>query len=98
MNQRTVSMNLPEDILYEIDALHIQGQTLEDKLKLNLAIGLFVSKDISLAKASQLAGKSLSEFITMLNFLNIPAVEYTEEMYEDDVKFRNNYNNARTKT
>ena len=97
MNQKLVSMNLPEDVLYEIDALHPQSQPLERKLKLHLAIGLFVSKDISLGKASQLAEKPLSEFISILNHLNIPAVEYTDEMYEDDIKFRSNYDSKRAK-
>lgn len=91
MNQKVVNMYLPEDVLLEINSLHIEGKTLEDKLKLNLSIGLFVSKDISLGKAAQLAGKSLSEFINILNHLNIPAVEYTEEMYEDDLKFMSHY-------
>ncbi len=87
INQKEISLYLPEDILMEINALHIEGKTIEDKLKLNLSIGLFVSKDISLGKAAQLAGKSLSEFISILNQLNISAVEYTEEMYKDDLKF-----------
>ena len=95
MNQKAVSMYLPEDVLSEINSLHIEGKTLEDKLKLNLSIGLFVSKDISLGKAAQLAGKSLSEFINILNHLNIPAVEYTEEMYEDDLKFMSRYESER---
>ena len=59
MNQKAVNLYLPEDVLLEINALHIEGKTLEDKLKLNLSIGLFVSKDLSLGKAAQLAGKSL---------------------------------------
>lgn len=96
MNNKSIIMNLPEDILYEIDALHIQGKTLEDKLMLNLAIGFFVSKDISLGKASQLAGKSLFEFIEILNQLNIPSVEYVEEMYVDDTNFIDNYINKRS--
>ncbi|MDR3667845.1 MAG: UPF0175 family protein [Ignavibacteriaceae bacterium] len=95
MNQIAINMYLPEDVLLEINALHIEGKTLEDKLKLNLSIGLFVSKDISLGKAAQLAGKSLSEFINILNHLNIPAVEYTEDMYEDDLKFMSNHESER---
>ena len=95
MNQRVVNMNLPEDILFEINSMHIEGKTLEDKLKRNIAIGLFVSNDISLGKAAQLTGKSLSEFINILKHLNIPAVEYSEEMYEDDLKFATCYESKR---
>lgn len=91
MDQRAIQMYLPEEVLLEIASLNLKGMTLEDKLKLNLSIGFFVSKDISLGKAAQLAGKSLSEFIAILNRLSIPAVEYTEEMYGDDLKFISRY-------
>lgn len=94
---RMVNMGLPEDLLLEINSLHIEGKTLEEKLKLNLAIGLFVSKDVSLGKAAQLAEKSLSEFINILHQLNLPAVEYTEAMYEDDWKFISRYQNEKGK-
>lgn len=95
MDQKAIQMYLPEEVLLEIGSLNLKGVTLEDKLKLNLSIGLFVSQDISLGKAAQLAGKSLSEFITILNELGIPAVEYTEEIYEDDLKFMSRYDEER---
>lgn len=87
MDQQTISIQIPADILLEINSLPIEGKTLEEKLKLNLAIGLFASKDISLAKAAQLAGKPLSRFIEILGNINIPAVEYTEEIYNQDLSF-----------
>jgi predicted HTH domain antitoxin len=80
-------MQVPADILLEINSLPIEGKTLEEKLKLNLAIGLFVSKDISLTKAAQLAEKPPARFIEILGNINIPAVEYTEEIYNDDLSF-----------
>jgi hypothetical protein len=51
LEQQTIRLQVPADILLEINSMPIEGKTLEEKLKLNLAIGLFVSKDISLAKA-----------------------------------------------
>ncbi len=90
-------MQVPADILLEISSLPIEGKTLEEKLKLNLAIGLFVSKDISLAKAAQLADKSLSQFINILGNINVPAIEYTEEIYNDDLSFIAEYESENAK-
>jgi predicted HTH domain antitoxin len=89
-NYKAISILLPEDILSEIESFDVQGQTLEEKLKLNLAIGLFVSKAISLGKASELAGKSLAEFISILNSTKIPVVDYNDEVIEDDLNFIKN--------
>ena len=91
MKDKSVNLCIPEDILFEIDSFYIKGQSLEDKLKLNLAIGLLVSKSISLGKAAQIAGKPLAEFILILNNLDIPTVEYTLESYEDDNDFMSEY-------
>jgi predicted HTH domain antitoxin len=93
MKPQTVTMQVPADILLEINSLPIEGKTLEEKLKLNLAIGLFVSKDISLAKAAQLAEKPIDRFIEILRSINIPAVEYSEEIYRDDLSFIAEYRN-----
>lgn len=93
MEPQTVTMQVPADILLEINSLPIEGKTLEEKLKLNLAIGLFVSKDISLAKAAQLAEKPIDRFVEILRSINIPAVEYTEDIYHDDLNFIAEYRN-----
>jgi predicted HTH domain antitoxin len=97
MEPQTVIMQVPADILLEIDSLPIEGKTLEEKLKLSLAIGLFVSKDISLAKAAQLAEKPIDRFIEILGSINIPAVEYSEEIYRDDLSFIAEYRNENSK-
>ena len=91
MSTKSINIELPEEIYYEIDSLHLKGKKIEDKLKLNLAIGLFVSKDISLAKAAELAGKSLPDFIHFLKNFNISAIEYNQEMYQDDLNFIDKY-------
>ena len=91
MVQKTISMSVPEDVLYELNALSTRSEPIEEKLKINLAIGLFASKDISIAKAAQLAGKSISEFIDMLKSINLPVVDYTEEMLNNDLQFIKEY-------
>ena len=97
MENKLISMEVPNDILYELTSMPTAGKTVEEKLKVNLAIGLFASRGISLAKAAQLAGKSLAGFINILNIINIPAIDYTEDMLKDDIEFIKNYKSESTK-
>ncbi|GHU55271.1 hypothetical protein FACS1894132_11130 [Clostridia bacterium] len=62
---------------------------IKDKLQLSLAVGMFVSHEISLAKAAQLANKSLSEFMGILKAVGISSISYTYEMIDDDLHFAN---------
>lgn len=44
----------------------------------------FIEKKVTLARAAELAGKDLSEFIKILTRYNIPWMEYTEETFRED--------------
>ena len=57
---------------------------LDDNISTSLAIAAFIEKRVTLARASELAGKSLSEFINILSKHNIPWMEYTEETFKED--------------
>lgn len=81
--------NLPEvkvsqELLNIIDRTGI-GKTIDEKVKLSLAIGLFVEKAVSLARAAELAGKPLATFIEILHSKRISWMEYTGEHYADDL-------------
>ncbi len=82
-----LSLLIPDDVVFEVKSLARGGSTVDDRLRFSLAVGMFVSGDISLAKAAQLAGKNLHEFMNSLSGFNIPAFTYTEEMLADDLKF-----------
>ena len=84
---QNISLSIPDDIIFEINSLQKRGLTINAKLQLSLAIGMFVSQEISLARAAQLAGKNLVDFTNILNDLAIPAFIYTEDMLTDDLKF-----------
>ena len=84
---QNINLSIPDDIVYEVKSLPQRGATMDDKLRFSLAVGMFVSGDISLAKAAQLAGKNLHEFMVSLKGFNIPAFTYTEDMLEDDLRF-----------
>ncbi len=60
------------------------GKNLNDKIKISLSIGLFMSKAVSLEKAAQLADKSLSDFIEILINKDIFWHDYKEENLKSD--------------
>ena len=84
---QNISLSIPDDIALEVKSFPQRGITMDDKLRFSLAVGMFVSGDISLAKAAQLAGKNLYEFMGLLKGFNIPAFTCTEDMIRDDFKF-----------
>jgi len=84
---QNVSLAIPDDIVYEIKSLPKRETEISDKLQLSLAIGMFVSHEISLAKAAELAGKNLYEFIDILKSIGTPSMIYTEDMLGDDLFF-----------
>lgn len=62
------------------------GDTIEKKVKISLAINLFVNKTVTLEKASELSGESLIGFIGILNDQEISWLEYTEDHKQQDDK------------
>lgn len=53
-------------------------------IQLSLAIGLFVEKRVTLARAAELAGKGIGDFVKIMTRYNIPWLEYTEEQERQD--------------
>ncbi|MCL2199680.1 MAG: UPF0175 family protein [Defluviitaleaceae bacterium] len=86
---QTMSLELPNDLAHQISQTPRYGNAVNEKMQMLLAIGLFASKEVSLARAAELAGYSLVEFMGILKFLGIPALVYTEEMHEQDQEFVN---------
>jgi len=87
MDERTVSISLPPDLYTELGYSPKFRGRLKSKIQLDLAVGMFVSKEISLSRAAEYAGIALGEFIQLLVNFGVPVVDYTEEMLEDDLAF-----------
>lgn len=83
MEKSTVQVSIPNDFIPFINELGT-GKTLDDKVKVSLAVGLFTGKMVSLARAAELAGKPLEGFIDILRSQRIPWGEYTEEHERQD--------------
>lgn len=74
---------IPEDLLPLLDDLG-HGNSLDENVRISIAISLFVAKSVSLARAAEIANFSLNDFIYILKLKNIPWGEYTEEDMMDD--------------
>lgn len=71
-------VSLPDDFLPLFDHRQM-NVSLEDQVKVTLAVGLFLEKKVTFARAAELAGKSLSDFIDYLSDRGIAWMEYIEE-------------------
>lgn len=82
MNTDKIKLN--EDLTVFINRLAFLGSSLEEKVNVSLAISLFAGKQVSLARAAELANKSLADFMDILKRINIPWSEYTDDMKNSD--------------
>ena len=78
-----LSADLIENYLPIINKITF-GTTLDAKFKIVLSIGLFVEKEVTLARAAQLADKSIQDFIEILKLKGISWEDYTTEHFNLD--------------
>lgn len=57
LEKSKVQVNIPDDFVPIVDSLGV-GTSLDDRVRLSLAVGLFASKAVSLAKAAELSGRT----------------------------------------
>ncbi|NMA48838.1 MAG: hypothetical protein GX947_03585 [Tissierellia bacterium] len=82
MEQEFVQINLKDDFK-EVFKSGSNGN-LNDNISTSLAIAAFIEKRVTLARAAELAEKSLAEFIEILLKYNISWMEYTDETFKED--------------
>ena len=80
----TEKIKLNEDLATFMNKLVFLGDSLEEKVNVSLAISLFAGKQVSLAKAAELANKPLVDFMDILKKIDIPWCEYSEDMKNSD--------------
>lgn len=78
-----MNIRLPQEIIRILDK-SVNGKNVDEKVRLSLAIGMFVDRTVTLERAAELAGKPLSNFIDILRIKKIPWMEYTTEHFEED--------------
>lgn len=85
----SANIKVYDDIIPIVNMLN-GGKTIDEKINLSIAIGLFVGKTVTLARAAELSKLSLGEFMDALKDRGIPWGEYTEEQEKmDDVAIKN---------
>ena len=83
LNKDESLIRLPEEFIHVIKKMSY-GKTMDEKIRLSLAIALFVEKSVTLKRAAEMADKSTQQFIDILTSKGIPWMEYTEEHLDED--------------
>lgn len=83
LDKNSSNVHIPPEIINILEK-SVNGKNLDEKIRLSLAIGLFVDKTVTLERASELAGKSTANFIDLLRAKRIPWMEFTEEHLAED--------------
>lgn len=78
-----IQVTIPNEFVPIVESLGV-GTSLDDRVRLSLAVGLFASKAVSLAKAAELSGRSLLDFIEILTSRGIAWGEYSQEQQRQD--------------
>lgn len=85
MDAKGLDIKVSEELIPYICTMRT-GETVTDKANLSLILGLFAAQVVTLEKASELAGRSVWDFIEILKAYHIPWGEYTEdEMQMDNI-------------
>jgi len=87
VGERSVVVSIPSDLYAELGNVPTFHGNIMQKIRLDLAIGMYVCKEISLSRAAAFSGMSLRDFIELLNSLRVPVVDYLDEMLADDLDF-----------
>lgn len=90
MSEQTISVTIPSDLYTELGSVPSYNGKLMRRLLLDLAVGMFVSGEISLARAAAFASMPIADFAELLNNYGVPVVDYTEDMLADDLTFATN--------
>jgi predicted HTH domain antitoxin len=80
---KSFKVSLPSEFLPFVNDI-TGGKSTDEKVRLSLAVGLFAGKKVTLARAAQLAGLSLGDFIDTLRSYDIPWIEYSKEHLQED--------------
>ena len=76
--QSSIQVNLPGEFMPFLGRLK-DGKTTDEKVALSLAVGMYLSKQITMAKAAELAHMDMWAFVDALKSQGIPWGEYSDE-------------------
>ena len=79
-----IAVEIPQELLTQLARSRFAKVGDTERVRVALAIQLFVGDEISVGRAAELAGYPLVEFYDLLRELGIPVVVYDREEYERD--------------
>lgn len=82
----TKTVDVPEEILDLLGGSRLGERSATDRVKIALAIYLFLEGVISVGKAAELAATPRLEFETQLAMIGLPTVQYDLADYNHDVQ------------
>ncbi|SHM57330.1 UPF0175 family protein [Gracilibacillus kekensis] len=85
LDENNGNIRLPIEMIQILDK-GVNGKNIDEKVRLSLAIGMFVDQTVTLERAAELAGKPLANFIDILRNKKIDWMHYTAEHIEEDAK------------
>ena len=86
---QNVNLIIPDDVYNEVSSQPNKDTPLNVKFQTIFAIGMFVTQEVTLLKAAQLAGQNLVEFMDTLKRLGLPTIACEEERPLDDMTASN---------
>lgn len=78
-----IGLDLSNDLIPLIEDLGL-SKSLNDNITISIAIALFTSRSVSLARAAEIAEIDLVDFMDLLTNKNIPWNEYTDDEFRLD--------------
>lgn len=91
VNLEKFELELPEDVVLCLNKSMTPKIDISEKLRVSLAVGLFIQGAATLAKAAQFAKMTRYKFMNLLKDYGIPVYEYTQRAYEQDREFIAHY-------
>lgn len=83
MEASKLNVNIKPEFLPFLEAQNYK-YSIDEKVNLSLAIFFFTERAVTLARAAELSGKSLAEFVEILTSHNIAWNEFTDDHLRQD--------------
>ncbi len=79
-------VEVPGELLDLLGRSRLPTRDRAGQIRAALAIHLFITGEISLGRAAELAGERRADFVSLLKELGVPAVQYGKEQYQQDLE------------
>jgi predicted HTH domain antitoxin len=80
-----VAVDVPQELLDQLKRSRLARVDEARRVRVALAIHLFLSEEVSIGRAAELAGSPLIEFHDLLRTLDLPTAVYGPEEYAQDI-------------